>query len=152
VKCSLAISAAALLLTSIGLQPAHAQSTASAIVNQAVAAEGGADALRALQSLAIKADAMHWEPGQSKEAGGEPRFLGNTSLAITWDLAKRSARTEWDRDLKYPAVEKLKFTEVVTPALGSSSTTRAPAGRCRASVSPRPCASSSAPRRPCCSR
>src|SRR5262245_6833227 len=117
VRYSSAISAA-LLLATIGPQPAHAQSSARDIVNQAVAAQGGADALRGLQTIAIKADAMHWEPGQSKEAGAEPRFLGNTALAITWDLAKGSARTEWDRDLKYPAVEKLKFTEVVTPALG----------------------------------
>jgi hypothetical protein len=117
VKYSIAFSAA-LLLATIAPPPAHAQSSAREIVNQAVAAQGGADALRGLQALAIKADAMHWEPGQSKEAGGEPRFLGNTTLAITWDLAKGSARTEWDRDLKYPAVEKLKFTEVVTPALG----------------------------------
>ena len=116
-KYSIAFSAA-LLLATIAPQPAHAQSRAREIVNQAVAAQGGADALRGLQALAIKADAMHWEPGQSKEAGGEPRFLGNTALAITWDLAKGSARTEWDRDLKYPAVEKLIFTEVVTPALG----------------------------------
>jgi hypothetical protein len=31
--------------------------------------------LRGLKALAIKADAMHWEPGQSKTADGEPRML-----------------------------------------------------------------------------
>jgi glyoxylase-like metal-dependent hydrolase (beta-lactamase superfamily II) len=98
-------------------QPAHAQ-TVREIVNQAVAAEGGADALRALKTLSVKADAMHWEPGQSKAAGGEPRFLGNSALAITWDLANGSARTEWDRDMKYPSIEKSRYVEVVTPSLG----------------------------------
>jgi hypothetical protein len=28
------------------------------------------------------------------------------------------ARTEWDRDMKYPAVEKIKYADVITPALG----------------------------------
>jgi glyoxylase-like metal-dependent hydrolase (beta-lactamase superfamily II) len=71
-----------------------------------------------LKALAIKADARHWEPGQSKAAGGEPRLLGNTTLTITWDLANGMARAEWDRDMKYPAVEKIKYTDVVTPSLG----------------------------------
>jgi len=114
-KLALSISAALLLAISQP-QPASAQSTA--LINQVIAGEGGVNALRSLKALAIRADAMHWEPGQSKEAGGEPRFLGNTALTITWDLATGSARTEWDRDMKYPAVEKVKFTEVVTPGLG----------------------------------
>jgi hypothetical protein len=113
-----AFSISAALLLALGqLAPAQAQSPRE-LVNQAIAAEGGLDALRGLKALAIKADAMHWEPGQSKAAGGEPRMLGNTALTITWDLANGMARTEWDRDMKYPAVEKIKYTDVVTPALG----------------------------------
>ena len=45
-------------------------------------------------------------------------MLGNTTLTITWDLANGMARTQWDRDMKYPAVEKIKYTDVVTPTLG----------------------------------
>jgi glyoxylase-like metal-dependent hydrolase (beta-lactamase superfamily II) len=108
---------AALLLAISQPPPAQAQS-ARELVNQAIAAQGGLDALRSLKALSIKADVMHWEPGQSKTAGGEPRFLGNTTLTITWDLVNDMARTEWDRDMKYPAVEKFKFTDVVTPSLG----------------------------------
>jgi hypothetical protein len=108
---------AALLLTAIEPQPAQAQSVRE-LVNQAITAEGGVDALRALKALSIKAEAMHWEPDQSKTAGGEPRFLGMTTLAITLNLAKGMARTEWDRDMKYPAVEKVRYTEVITPAHG----------------------------------
>ena len=113
-----AFSISAALLLALGqLAPAQAQSPRE-LVNQTIAAEGGLDALRGLKALAIKADAMHWEPGQSKAAGGEPRMLGNTALTITWDLANGMARTEWDRDMKYPAVEKIKYTDVVTPTLG----------------------------------
>jgi hypothetical protein len=115
-KYALSISAA-LLLTAGQLGPAQAQSPRE-LVNQAITAEGGLDALRGLKALAIKADAMHWEPGQSKAAGGEPRMLGNTTLTITWDLANGMARTEWDRDMKYPAVEKIKYADVITSSLG----------------------------------
>jgi glyoxylase-like metal-dependent hydrolase (beta-lactamase superfamily II) len=115
-KYALSISAA--LLMAAG-QPGPAQAQAPReLVNQAITAEGGLDALRGLKGLAIKADALHWEPGQSKAAGGEPRLLGNTTLTITWDLANGMARTEWDRDMKYPAVEKIKYADVITPALG----------------------------------
>ena len=73
-KYALSISAA--LLLAVGQSaPAQAQSPRE-LVNQAIAAEGGLDALRGLKALAIKADAMHWEPGQSKTADGEPRMLG----------------------------------------------------------------------------
>jgi len=116
-KYALSISAALLLLAVGQSGPAQAQSPRE-LVNQAIAAEGGLDALRGLKALAIKADAMHWEPGQSKTADGEPRMLGNTALTITWDLANGMARTQWDRDMKYPAVEKIKYTDVVTPTLG----------------------------------
>src|SRR5262249_36451106 len=83
---SLLWTSAALLLAISQPPPAQAQS-ARDLVNQAIAAQGGADALRALKALSIKADATHTEPGQSKAAGGEPRFLGNTTLTIVWDLA-----------------------------------------------------------------
>src|SRR5437660_3021232 len=88
------------------------------LVKQAVAAEGGAE-LRALKGLAIKGDAKFWEPGQSLVAGAEPRFLGDATFAITWDLANGRARTAWDRDQKYPDPPvKMKYTETVLPALG----------------------------------
>jgi hypothetical protein len=74
-KYTLAISAA-LLLAMTQPQPAQAQS-ARDLVNQAIAAEGGADALRGLKALSIKADAIHWEPGQSKAAAAS-----RASLAI----------------------------------------------------------------------
>src|SRR6266850_1995002 len=107
----------ALLLAMIQQQPAFAQGSGD-LVKQAVAAEGGA-VLRALKGLAIKGDARFWEPGQSLVAGAEPRFLGDATFAITWDLATGRARTAWDRDQKYPEpAVKMKYTETVLPALG----------------------------------
>jgi hypothetical protein len=102
----------------IGSGPARAQQGLD-LVKQAVAAQGGAEALRGLKAVSIKVKGRHWEPGQSFAPGGEPRFLGDSDISVTWDLAKDSARNVWDRSMKYPAVEQLKFTEVVMPELGS---------------------------------
>ena len=76
-------------------------------------------ALRALKTITIKSEAKHWEPEQSLVADGEPRFLGDSTVTVTWDLANGTARSEWTRAMKYPAIRTLKYTEVVTPKLGS---------------------------------
>ncbi len=113
------LSIAVLLLATTKVQPTFAQGNAADLVKQAIAAEGGAAALRGLTGLAVKGDARFWEPGQSFAAGGEPRFLGDATFAITWDLAKGMARTEWERDQKYPPPPvQLKYTETLLPSLG----------------------------------
>jgi hypothetical protein len=113
----LSVSAALLASTAL-VQVAAAQEGPADLVKAAVAAEGGADALKALKGISIKGEAKHWEPGQSYKADGEPRFLGDTSFTATWDLTKGAAKMDLDRAMKYPAVETLKYSEVITPALG----------------------------------
>jgi glyoxylase-like metal-dependent hydrolase (beta-lactamase superfamily II) len=117
-KYALMISAALLAALGHG-QPASAQSPAGQ-VKQAVDALGGADALRAINTMVIKVDAKHWEPGQSYSVNGEPRFLGDSALTITVDYANPvRVRYDWDRDMKYPAAEKLKYSEVRYPTYGA---------------------------------
>src|SRR5437660_7175850 len=111
-----ALSILVLLLAVSQQQTTSAQGNGD-LVKQAVAAQGGAE-LRGLKGLAIKGDAKFWEPGQSFAGGGEPRFLGDATFAITWDLANGTARTAWDRDQKYPEPVKLKYTETVLPTRG----------------------------------
>ena len=115
-KHALAVSAALLLGVSLA-QPALAQGP-NDLVKQAVAAQGGADALRALKGAVIKGDAKHWEPGQSYSAGGKSKFIGDSTFTMTVDVATRTVRIDWDRDKKYPAVEKVKYSEVIAPAYG----------------------------------
>ncbi len=115
-KYALAISAALLLGASQG--PAALAQNPNDLVNQAVAAQGGADALRAFKTAVIKAEAKHWEPGQSMTAGGDARFLGDSTFTLTADGASRTARMDWDRAMRYPAVERLKYSEIVTPTFG----------------------------------
>jgi glyoxylase-like metal-dependent hydrolase (beta-lactamase superfamily II) len=111
------LSISALLLAMSQHHLVWAEGSADSLVKQAVAAQGGAE-LRGLKSLAIKGDAKFWEPGQSFAPGGEPRFLGDATFDVTWDLTQARARTVWDRDQKYPEPVKLKYTETVLPTLG----------------------------------
>jgi hypothetical protein len=97
--------------------PAAAQSGVD-LVKQAVAAQGGAAAIGAAKSTIIKGEAKHWEPGQSYAPTGEPKFLGDSTYTQTVDNVNRTARIDWDRDMKYPAVERLKYSEITTPAFG----------------------------------
>ena len=61
-KRMLAIAAVLLLAA---CQEQVAEGSAGDLVNQAVTAQGGADALRGLTGLTVKGDAKFWEPGQS---------------------------------------------------------------------------------------
>ncbi len=89
------------------------------LVREAIAAEGGVNALRALNRIGVKGDARFFEPGQSFAAGGEPRALGTATFDIAWDLAGGRARTAWNRDQQYPLpAAKLVYTETVLPSLG----------------------------------
>src|SRR5882757_10894230 len=114
-KYSLMISAA--LLLAIGhTQPASAQTNPTDLIKLGVEAQGGADALRAIKTLVQKGDAKHWEPGQSHSVNGESRFLGDSTVTVTVDYNNPiRVRYDWDRNMLYPAVEKLKYSEIRYP-------------------------------------
>ena len=118
-RYALMISAALLMAFGQG-QPASAQSGPLDLVKQGVEAQGGANAMRAIKTIALKGVAKHWEPGQSHSINGESRFLGDSTLTISADLTEPArVRWDWDRDMKYPAVERLKYTEISYPTYGA---------------------------------
>ena len=107
----------ALLFAAALLQPAAAQSSVD-LVKQSIAAQGGADLLQNYKSAVVKFEAKHWEPGQSYSPTGEARFIGVSNVTVTVDFANRMARVDWDRDLKYPLTENLKYSEITAPTFG----------------------------------
>jgi glyoxylase-like metal-dependent hydrolase (beta-lactamase superfamily II) len=107
-----------LLLGGLLVAPAAAETKPLDLVKAAVKAMGGAQAMRALKSAAITAEATHWEPEQSIVPDGEPRLVGNSRLAILWDFANDRTRTDWERTLLYPFPGAAKFSDVVTPGFG----------------------------------
>jgi len=111
--------AVALLLGTVA-ETSWAQSVLpSQRVKDAIAAMGGADALRGLKSLSIKATAKHWEPEQSYIAGGPPRPLGSSALTIAWDLGQGMARTDHEHRMDYPFPGNEKYSDIVTPKWGA---------------------------------
>ena len=134
----------------IGSGPARAQQGLD-LVKQAVAAQGGAEALRGLKAVTIKAKGRHWEPGPVLCAGRRAALSRRREyLGHLGSRQGRRARNVWDRAMKYPAVEQLKYTEVVMPDQGTVVTDPRARSRCQASASPRRCASSTVLRRCCC--
>ena len=88
------------------------------LVNRAVEQMGGADKLGSVKSLWVKATVKQWEPEQSAQAGGEPRFACNSAFEAVTDVATRSTRIDWVRKFEYPAPRTFTFTEIVTPNAG----------------------------------
>lgn len=98
--------------------PSHAQATALDLVQRAVAAQGGADALRAVQTLAIKGVGRQSVTGQAYRPVGEPRFVGESIFTVTADVARQSVRVDWDRELRLPTPSRAQFSELVFPTFG----------------------------------
>jgi glyoxylase-like metal-dependent hydrolase (beta-lactamase superfamily II) len=90
------------------------------LVKQAVAAEGGADKLRALKTVTIQANITEWEPEQSEVAGGPPRPLGHSTATIRWDLAKGWIRGDYDHTMLYPFPGQEKYSEIISAQMGAT--------------------------------
>jgi glyoxylase-like metal-dependent hydrolase (beta-lactamase superfamily II) len=88
------------------------------LVRQAVQAEGGAAALKALQRLQIEGEAHFYEPDESKVPGGAPSDSGLGQMVETRDLAGGMAKTQWARDQRYPNRANAKQAEIVTAQTG----------------------------------
>ena len=114
----LVVLAGAFVLAGIGAHGVRAQAAPADLVALAVEAQGGEAAMRSLNSLMIQGDAKHWEPEELFMAGGTPRFLGDSTFTLAWQLALGWARIDWNRSMQYPAVEKLQYSEVLTQRYG----------------------------------
>ena len=89
------------------------------LVERALAAQGGVEAVAALRTLSAKGAATFWEPEQSVTPGGESRFAGDATFVVASDLVGGNARIEWAEKLAYPSPREFRFTEIVTPTAGA---------------------------------
>ena len=106
----------AFLLTAVSCASMRQQTQSH--VDRAVQALGGADALRAIKTVATKGSVRQWEPEQSMTAGGEMRFASESTFEAVTDLGGDTTRVDWVRNFAYPAPRTYRFTEVVTPQTG----------------------------------
>ncbi|HKA41530.1 MAG TPA: hypothetical protein VKF40_06040, partial [Burkholderiales bacterium] len=88
------------------------------LVNRAVDAMGGADALAQLRTVVVKGTWKQWEPEQSAVPDGEMRFANEATFESTGDFTARSVRVDWVKNFAYPTARTFKYTEIVTPEAG----------------------------------
>jgi len=88
------------------------------LVNRAVEAMGGADALGNVKTMSLKGTSRQWEPEQSLIAGGEMRFANESTFEAVGDTASRSGRIDWVKNFEYPSKRTFKFSEIITPDAG----------------------------------
>src|SRR5262245_14883829 len=81
-------------------QPGSVGQGSAGLITAAVTALGGEQAMRGLNSLLIEGNAKHWEPEESFVAGAAPRFLGDSSFTLSWQLALGWARFDWIRSMQ----------------------------------------------------
>lgn len=104
------------LLSTLLLLATFAQAQSSPdpqrILQEAVAAMGGAEALAGLKTITASGRAKHWAPGESFETGGPPRFVGTASFLCSQDLVQGRSRTDWNRTFEFPFPHPQGYIEV----------------------------------------
>ncbi len=88
------------------------------LIDRSVRALGGAEALQKIHSVALTGTAHHWAPEQSPAAGGEMRYSGGSRFHTEMDFKTGMARTDWVRNLLYPAKRTYTFSEIIAPDAG----------------------------------
>src|SRR5262249_22555833 len=74
--------------------------------------------IRATQTSGARGPASPGDPGHSNSANGGPRFLGDSNITLTADIANGIVRVDWDRVMTY-LPEKTKYSEITTPTYGA---------------------------------
>ena len=104
-----------LLLLGVGVTPpVYAQD----LVNGALTAMGGAEALAQVKTLVVKGTVRYWEPEQSMVAGGEPRHAADATFEMTGDFTTHAIRVDWVKNFLYPSPRTFQFSEIMTPEAG----------------------------------
>ena len=88
------------------------------LVNRALDAMGGSDALAKVRTISVKGTTKQWEPEQSAAPGGEARFANEATFETSGDFSRRAVRVDWVKNFVYPTPRTFKYTEIVTPDAG----------------------------------
>src|SRR5215467_5702356 len=94
------------------------RSYAQDLINAALTAMGGADALMQVKTLVVKGTVRYWEPEQSMVAGGEMRHTADATFEMTGDFTSHVIRVDWVKNFLYPSQRTFQFSEIVTPEAG----------------------------------
>src|SRR4051794_30741832 len=90
-----------------------------ALIDRAIDAMGGAQALSGINTVVAKGSWKQWEPEQSEEPSGAMRFGNEATFEVIQDRAARASRTDYVKKFAYPAPRTFTFSEIVTPDAGA---------------------------------
>jgi glyoxylase-like metal-dependent hydrolase (beta-lactamase superfamily II) len=110
----------AALIVALGFASAAASAASNKAldtVNRAIDALGGENALRQVKTVVINEHAQHWEPESSYAPSGEMAFAGDSAIVMTWDVANRAMRADWDRT-KVRFGGSTKYSEIYADGVG----------------------------------
>lgn len=96
--------------------PAHAQS-AKVILDQAVHAMGGMNALRALRNETIESEGKQFDSSSTPQPLGPTRQISSFRYTLTRDLTQPRLRLEWD-GRNSARNEDVRFVEVIDGDIG----------------------------------
>ena len=88
------------------------------LVSKAADAMGGANALSSIKTISVSGTSKWWEPEQSDQPGGEPRFAAEGKIETMSDVASRTSRFDYQKNFAYPAPRTFTYSEIVTPQAG----------------------------------
>ena len=73
------------------------------LVSKAADAMGGASALGNIKTVSASGTTKWWEPEQSDQPGGEPRFAAEGKFDAIADIGTRHSRVDYQKNFAYPA-------------------------------------------------
>ena len=107
------------LLSCAGTSSVSSSGKEQELVNRAIDAMGGAQALSGIDTVVARGSWKQWEPEQSEAPSGPMRFGNEASFVVMQDRAMRSSRTDYVKNFSYPAPRTFTFSEIVTPEAGA---------------------------------
>jgi glyoxylase-like metal-dependent hydrolase (beta-lactamase superfamily II) len=107
------------LLSCAGTSSVSSSGKEQQLVDRAVDAMGGAQALGAISNLTVKGSFKQWEPEQSDVPGGPMRFANETTFEVAQDRAAGASRTDFVKNFAYPAPRTFRYSEIVTADAGA---------------------------------
>jgi len=87
------------------------------LVNRALDAKGGADALARVKTIAVKGTMKQWEPESSFAPGGEMRFANSSEFTLTGDFTRHVVRVDFVKKHDY-IPRTFTYSEIVMPDAG----------------------------------
>ena len=108
---------ALVVVLAVGREPAHAQSSAAALLQQSANAMGGPTALRALKTQVIESEGKQFDSSSTPQPLGPTRQITTFRYTLTRDLTQPRLRLEWEGQ-SLATKQTVRFVEIIDGSVG----------------------------------